>query len=360
MVRFGRGPGRRRRSIRLTDEVGALVSGMPLRESGEPEDWDNLCFMAACFVCRQIDHMTAVLTLVDKGLDSEALVLGRSMLEGMIQLLWAAQEPEERPLRWRAFSLIEDWRLAQQDDRTSITVEKDQWRALDARVRSEGVPFLTQRAKNAIASGNPPPPDPYHANWFGGRKTRDLFEQTSGAELWSLYGRASESIHWTPRGLGSSLIRQEGSIVYSGVDPSKAATALACGIQSVLQTSQILSWCLPAETSGLVEELRLDYLHMMTRGQSGDGVDDARTPRVLRRARLPTSRHGIESLIYIAVKGSIPKPAQPSTRPLSPVCWAFPGRERPSRRSEVFSRGLRRGNGCHEGPLCNESHHRPR
>jgi hypothetical protein len=208
-------------ALRLTSEVGVLVSGIPLRESGEPEDWDNLCFMAACFVSRQVDHLRGVLTLVDKGLDSEALVLARSMLEGMIQLLWAAQDPDERPLRWRAFSLIEDWLLAQRADPASTTVEETEWRALDARVRSEGVPFLTRRAKNAIASGDAPPPDPYHDNWFGGGKIRDMFDQTSGADLWSLYGRASENVHWTPRGLGSSLVRREGSIVYSAVDRAR-------------------------------------------------------------------------------------------------------------------------------------------
>jgi hypothetical protein len=264
-------------ALRLTSEVGVLVSGIPLRESGEPEDWDNLCFMAACFVSRQVDHLRGVLTLVDKGLDSEALVLARSMLEGMIQLLWAAQDPDERPLRWRAFSLIEDWLLAQRADPASTTVEETEWRALDARVRSEGVPFLTRRAKNAIASGDAPPPDPYHDNWFGGGKIRDMFDQTSGADLWSLYGRASENVHWTPRRLGSSLVRREGSIVYSAVDPSKAATALASGIQSVLQSSQILSGCLPAEKAGLAEELRVDYLQMMTGGEGGDGVDVADT-----------------------------------------------------------------------------------
>ena len=73
-------------TVRLTDEAERLVSGITLRESGEPEDWDNLCFMAACFVSRQVDHLRGVLALVDKGLDSEALVLARNMLEGMIQL----------------------------------------------------------------------------------------------------------------------------------------------------------------------------------------------------------------------------------------------------------------------------------
>ena len=262
-------------ALRLTNEVGTLMSDIRLRESGDPEDWDNLCFMAACFVSRQVDHLRGVLALVDNELDSEALVLARSMLEGMIQLLWAAQDPDERPLRWRAFSLIEDWRLARGDDPESVKVDKSEWRALNARVRSEGVPFLTRKAKSAIASGGSPPPNPYHTNWFGGRKIKDLFDQVSGTELWSLYGRASETVHWTPRGLGSSLRRQEHSIVYSAVDPTKAATALASGIQSVLQSSQILSGCLPAETAGLTEELRLDYLHMMTGGDDGNEVDAA-------------------------------------------------------------------------------------
>ena len=221
-------------TVRLTDEAERLVSGITLRESGEPEDWDNLCFMAACFVSRQVDHLRGVLALVDKGLDSEALVLARNMLEGMIQLLWAAQDPDERPLRWRTFALIEDWRLVRSQDPASIEFDETEWRALDTRVRSHGEPFLTRRSRSAIESGEPPPPDPYHRNWYGGRTIRDLFDSTSGAELLPLYRSASETVHWTPRGLGSSLVRNGDRIHYSAADPNKAATALASGIQSVL------------------------------------------------------------------------------------------------------------------------------
>ena len=41
-------------------------------------------------------------------------------------------------------------------------------------------------------------------------------------------------------------------------------------------------------------------------------------------------------------EGEYPQSAHPSIRPPGPVCWASPGRERPSRGSEVFFRGLRR------------------
>ena len=68
-------------------------------------------FMLATFAAKQIAHSKSMLKL---GYDVDTLLLARSMLEGMSQLLWAFQQPKRRPLMWRAFVYIVDWRLLQE------------------------------------------------------------------------------------------------------------------------------------------------------------------------------------------------------------------------------------------------------
>src|SRR5688572_9248803 len=67
-------------------------------------DRDNdLAFMTLTFAGRQIEHARSVLVL---GSSLDTALIARSMLEGLSQLLWASQEPEDRPLRWRAFVYV--------------------------------------------------------------------------------------------------------------------------------------------------------------------------------------------------------------------------------------------------------------
>lgn len=39
----------------------------------------------------------------------------------------------------------------------------------------------------------------------------------------------------------------------------------------------------------------------------------------------PPSRHDTVFMIYLSLKGSIPKSAVSSVRPSGPACWALPG-----------------------------------
>lgn len=247
-------------SERVTAEVSVLQGSVPLDSSSRGF---GLCFMAACFVSREVDHLQAVTKLVQLGLHSEALILARSMLEGMVQLLWAAQRPDERPSRWHKFVFVEDWRLTRRRDPPLSPREEEERALLEDRVGLEGGAFLTRKAQRAIEAGQPLPPDPYQPSWHGGMKIKALFEETAAMDLWPLYRTASESIHWTMRGLGSSIARRGTKLIYESEDPKKAATALASGIQALLQTSQVLSSCLGQSARQSVESLRADYVRLM-------------------------------------------------------------------------------------------------
>ena len=78
--------------------------------SAEYLDDDHLGFMALCFLVRQTNHIQSIVKLIP---NRDSILIARSMVEGLYQLLWAAQEPTKRPLKWRVFAYVHDWRLLQ-------------------------------------------------------------------------------------------------------------------------------------------------------------------------------------------------------------------------------------------------------
>src|SRR5947207_138684 len=72
---------------------------------------DYFSLMALSFLAKQREHAHSVLCLVDGGHYRDAGLIVRSMNEGLVLLKWAAQNLEDRPLRWAAFAWVRDWRL---------------------------------------------------------------------------------------------------------------------------------------------------------------------------------------------------------------------------------------------------------
>src|SRR5882672_4123436 len=69
---------------------------------------DHLAFMALCFLSKQIDHAKSIIALVP---GRDTILIARSMIEGLCQLLWAAKAPNVLPLQWRTFAYVHDWRI---------------------------------------------------------------------------------------------------------------------------------------------------------------------------------------------------------------------------------------------------------
>ena len=72
---------------------------------------DDLQVMSLVFLTKQSDHIGSMIRL---GEHLDVALVARSMIEGLVQLKWAAQKPQERALRWRAFAFVHDWRLGKE------------------------------------------------------------------------------------------------------------------------------------------------------------------------------------------------------------------------------------------------------
>lgn len=197
-------------------------------------------FMLVSFAVKQIEHSHSLLRL-EPSVDT--VLIARSMLEGLAQLLWAMKQPRRRPLMWRAFPFVSDWRLLQEQRSQGLMIDPMLERRIREGIRRYGNWFLTKEARQALAAGRPLRNDPYAKNWYGERET-DIFRNVGGATLLEgAYGPFSEWHHWRPGAFGRLLSFEESSSTFNmrTSDPNQVAMALATGFQCLWQTMRLFN-----------------------------------------------------------------------------------------------------------------------
>jgi len=196
--------------------------------------------MLASFAVKQIEHSRSLLKL-ESSIDT--VLIARSMLEGLAQMLWAAKLPKRRPLMWRAFAFILDWRLLQKHTSLGLTIDPGIERNIRQSINRYGRWFLTKEAKRELAAGKPLPKDPYTKNWYGERET-EIFRDVDGATLLEgAYAPFSEWHHWRPGAFGRLMSFDKSTDTFSMAtsDPNQLAMALAVGFQCLWQTMQLFN-----------------------------------------------------------------------------------------------------------------------
>lgn len=204
-------------------------------------DSDHLGFMALCFAYKQFAHARSVMLLLDAHQHIDAATIGRVMLEGLILVAWAALRPDERPLRWRAYSLVSDWKKIQAEA-GAPSPELVEKKADLAKRLIEHPEFLTGGArKHGPASF----PDPYQANWrldANGSKVelRDMAAELEDPALKVLYDELSQAAHWTPRGVAIDVSSEEDRTTFAFTSATQAAMACGAAFLSLTQTAMLL------------------------------------------------------------------------------------------------------------------------
>lgn len=219
---------------------------------------DHFGFMALCFLFKQIDHMKSILLL--KGARDVELI-ARSMLEGMCQLLWAANNPNSRA-QWRTFAWIHDWRTMNAQIAAGEPVDPKKRSSIEEAIRQYGNQFLKPSAKKALKRGEPLPDNPYYDNWTG-HSAREIFDSIKGGEILyqKLYKPFSDWHHWSPAGLGYAITREHNWVIYSRVSAADFATALATGFQCLLQTIEVVDEHFGLGITSRIAKIKNGYLH---------------------------------------------------------------------------------------------------
>lgn len=245
--------------ISFSDELIGLAEDILGRDIRYSET-DHLGFMALCFVSEQVEHLKSIRVLVDHGYHRDAGLIARSMMEGLCLLLWAAKDSPSRPLLWRSYAYVEDFRLMKRKEAAGESIEPARRTEIEKMLNQYGGQFLTKKARKAQREGKPVPTDPYRRTW-GGRPVDQICDEVQGRLLYEhIYRGMSELIHWSPRGLGTAITRNGQGVTYSGVSPENAATALAVGFQALLQSFEILDEHLQLGEMQRLNQLRERYI----------------------------------------------------------------------------------------------------
>lgn len=221
---------------------------------------DHLGFMALCFLSKQIDHSRSILRLIPS---RDAVLVARSMIEGLCQLLWAAKDPKVLPLRWRAFAWVHDWRVLRAQISAGVPIDSTRCLAIDDALLQHGNQFLKPKARKALDRGSPLPDDPYYESWRTVHSIRQICESVGGEDLYlKLYKPFSDWHHWGAGGLGDALVRQQNRVVYSSLSETDSASALATGFQCLLQTVQVTDTHLDIGMATRITEMRDEFVRL--------------------------------------------------------------------------------------------------
>jgi hypothetical protein len=209
------------------------------------EENDDFGFMAAQFLYKQMQHGESVLSLVPR---RDAGLIARTMIDGLYQLLWARQAPEERAKLWRSFSIIHDWRLIQRRLREGIPVDEKDVRRNEVGLQELGA---LHRLKRPKANST----DPYNKRWHGGMTLSDMADAVSRELYDGPYADLSDWEHWGVSGIGESIERENDRVIVNTDSDRIAGGALLAALQCLLQTLEVADVHLSLKITNAIQTL---------------------------------------------------------------------------------------------------------
>ena len=211
-------------------------------------------FMAIQFLYKQIQHTESVLLLIPR---RDAGLIARTMIEGLYQLLWASQEPEERARRWRSFSVIHNWRLIQGRQGEGVPVDEAEIRKNEALLKVFGD---QHRLNNPRANS----PDPYHKNWRGGVSLADMADAVIGRKLYDgSYAELSDWAHWGLSGIGDAISQENNHITVNTNSDRIAGLSLLAAFLCLLQTLALADVHCSLNLAEIIQNLESDFIATM-------------------------------------------------------------------------------------------------
>jgi len=232
-----------------------LVLAEEVLENAKYSDDDHLGFMSLCFLSKQAGHMQSILTLSP---NRDVILIARSMIEGLCQLLWAAMVPE-KPLQWRVFAFVHDLRMLEAKEAQGETVSLKR-QAIESMLSEYCEPLMNKKGK-ALDKNRHFKSEHYYYDWRCGKSIRDICDAVEGTDLYKkLYEQFSDWHHWGVAGLGSAIERHADRVVYCTLSSRESASALVCGFQCLLQTIEITDKRLCTGIESKIYEVKNEYL----------------------------------------------------------------------------------------------------
>jgi hypothetical protein len=202
--------------------------------------------MALSFVTKQYEHLRSVRMLIAAELHRDALLIARTMIEGLGRLLWAFNKVPERTDLWFWFGAILDWRQTLKNEAAGMVIDPDDKAELKTWVDKYGPNYYRDNVRKSLDAEKDGtvfdmPDDPWRNDWTP-TKIESMFQEVEGTYLYeSVYRRTSEWIHWGPRSILMAMESAEGGVAgFTQEDWRSAASALMWGCLSLLQSLEVL------------------------------------------------------------------------------------------------------------------------
>jgi hypothetical protein len=224
--------------IQFADKLIELTDDMT--QQAKFDENDHLALMSLCFVSKQNEHLQSIRILVESRRYRDAGLIARSMIEGLCILLWSARKPQKRPLQWKSYAWVEDYKLMLKKEKAGEKVDPAIKSRIGEQLRIYSAEFL-QKPKKRQNCQSHLPSDPYRNRWID-QNVHDICKEVEGDLLYEkIYRETSQWIHWTIRGMSSAIRRDDLTFVYINTSADMGATALASGFQSLFQSAKLLN-----------------------------------------------------------------------------------------------------------------------
>jgi len=162
---------------------------------------DGLGRMITSFFYKQLDHAISVHKLSPS---MDVVLITRTMIEGLMNLSWVMDNPDERVQDWFDYTAINNFELLSRKLEDGVLVsqtEKDDIETAYARVKDR---FLQPNGKK------------HYENFRRGKSLRDIAENDDMLKSFyiGIYKYFSDWSHWGPQSLYHALIQTPDEISY--------------------------------------------------------------------------------------------------------------------------------------------------
>lgn len=224
--------------LRLSERVGP--TGFTIGDiENDPDARARL--MAIAFASKQDEHLRTVRALVQIGQHRDALIIARTMAEGLAQLLWAYNHRPQGPDEWFLYGVIEDWRQHEAKRSAGETVDPADDALAQRLLGQHGPDYYSAETHRRLKEGKALQADPYRRQW-NHVDVASMLNSVNGKDLYeTVYRNASGLVHWSPRALLLAIDDRGKAQTYTTDDPASAAIAVTIGIQSLLQTLEVVN-----------------------------------------------------------------------------------------------------------------------
>ncbi|MPY21289.1 DUF5677 domain-containing protein [Shewanella sp. YLB-07] len=221
------------------------------------DDTDHLGFMSQCFLSKQNDHMSAILRLLPH---PDVQLISRTMIEGLVQLLWCFKEPEQA-FKWRGYAWINDWRVARDMINNGRDVDPEYASRIEKFIIENGNNFKLNKFKDKPIPENE---DPFHKNWRCGKSLKAISKDVGGVDLYAeLYSPYSDWQHWGVASIGQMIERDGNGIIYRDSVNSMLCSPLAVAFQCLYQVMERNNSHHELGIKNDLENLKNEYISML-------------------------------------------------------------------------------------------------